>query len=160
MGPTENAEKQPTTAVDKKPNGKSHIKPLLATITIASIVGFFSMTRGESALNAENPQKHSVDWDTYSDTWGATDALGRTLPGNSLAGNPRPNKTLGMFCFMANDCAGSPVFDNTKLLAATSDKARLARSIGGENPGSVTTSAAILRSSASTFKCWPTPALT
>jgi hypothetical protein len=62
------------------------------------------------------------DWDTFGDTWGATDALGRTLPDNSRVGNPRPNKTVGIFCFMSNDCPGMALYDNTQLLAANPDK--------------------------------------
>ncbi len=62
------------------------------------------------------------DWDTYSDTWGATDGLGRTLPDNSAVGNPRANKTVGIFCFMQNDVPGMTVYDNTQLLAASPNK--------------------------------------
>ncbi len=61
------------------------------------------------------------DWDTYSDTWGGTDALGRTLPENREVGNPRAHKTLGIFCFL-NNAVRVKLYDNTKLLAASSDK--------------------------------------
>ena len=63
------------------------------------------------------------DWDTFSDTWGATDALGRTLPDNSQVGNPRADKTVGIFCFMQNNLPGMTVYDNTQLLAANPGKA-------------------------------------
>jgi autotransporter-associated beta strand protein len=38
--------------------------------------------------------------DLMEDTWVATDALGRTLPGNAECGNPRPNRTIGAFYFL------------------------------------------------------------
>jgi hypothetical protein len=39
-------------------------------------------------------------WDTYSDTWVATDALGRSLPSCSEAGLPRQHHTVGVFYFL------------------------------------------------------------
>jgi autotransporter-associated beta strand protein len=38
--------------------------------------------------------------DLMEDTWVATDALGRSLPGNAECGNPRPNRTIGVFYFL------------------------------------------------------------
>jgi hypothetical protein len=38
-------------------------------------------------------------WDTFSDTWVATDALGRTLPGFDECGPPRPGRYVGIFYF-------------------------------------------------------------
>ena len=38
--------------------------------------------------------------DLMEDTWVATDALGRALPGNAECGNPRPNRTIGAFYFL------------------------------------------------------------
>ncbi len=45
-------------------------------------------------------------WDTYSDTWVGSDALGRKLPTYEGAGPPRPNKTLGMFYFQVFESGG------------------------------------------------------
>jgi hypothetical protein len=41
-------------------------------------------------------------WDTFPDTWTATDALGRTLIGHEQAGPPRPDKFVGAFYFLWN----------------------------------------------------------
>ena len=38
--------------------------------------------------------------DTYSDTWVATDGLGRVLPSSTEVGLPRENKTVGIFYFL------------------------------------------------------------
>ena len=42
----------------------------------------------------------SPAWDTYSDTWGATDALGRVLPGYEQVGAPRKDRFVGVFYFL------------------------------------------------------------
>ncbi len=42
----------------------------------------------------------SASWDTRSDTWVATDALGRQLPGYAQAGPPRSDRFIGMFYFL------------------------------------------------------------
>jgi hypothetical protein len=57
-------------------------------------------------------------WDTSSDTWVATDALGRSLPAAAEVGSPRPNKTVGIFYFLWLGQHGKSLYDNTKLLAA------------------------------------------
>lgn len=56
--------------------------------------------------------------DLYSDTWVATDALGRTLPTQKETGPPRPNKTVGMFYFLTFDGGGDGPYDNTQILKA------------------------------------------
>ncbi len=58
-------------------------------------------------------------WDTFSDTWVATDALGRSLPTNEQAGPPRAHKQVGVFYFLWHGQHGNAgPFDNTKILAA------------------------------------------
>ncbi len=52
--------------------------------------------------------------DLQSDTWAATDALGRTLP---TAVSMRQNKFIGIFYFVWQSRSDQP-FDNTKALAA------------------------------------------
>ncbi|MGV3772373.1 MAG: hypothetical protein ACO1QB_05690 [Verrucomicrobiales bacterium] len=62
-------------------------------------------------------------WDTFSDTWVATDALGRSLPGNSEVGAPRKGKTVAMFYFLwlgPHSQAGGP-WDITKILSRDPD---------------------------------------
>ena len=39
-------------------------------------------------------------WDTYSDTWVATDALGRKLPTSEEAGPPRKDRFVGVFYYI------------------------------------------------------------
>jgi hypothetical protein len=39
-------------------------------------------------------------WDTFSDTWPATDGLGRELPLHDDVGDPRPDRFVGMFYFV------------------------------------------------------------
>lgn len=56
--------------------------------------------------------------DSFSDTWVATDGLGRTLPGHAEVGSIRPNRTVGIFYFLWLGTHGKRLHDNTKLLAA------------------------------------------
>jgi hypothetical protein len=57
-------------------------------------------------------------WDTGADTWTATDALGRTLPGFSEVGSSRLDRTVGLFYFLwlGPHVNGGP-WDNTKIIA-------------------------------------------
>lgn len=55
---------------------------------------------------------------TASDTWVATDELGRVLPGYRECGPPKANRTVGIFYFLWMERqAKHPVFDITKLRA-------------------------------------------
>ena len=49
---------------------------------------------------AEESSAETGNWDTYSDTWALTDALGRTAADASTAGGVRGNKKVGMFYFV------------------------------------------------------------
>ena len=61
-----------------------------------------------------------VDWDTKSDTWVATDALGRKLPSYAECGPVRPGKYVGIFYFLWLGQHGTNgPYDITKLLAAS-----------------------------------------
>jgi len=55
--------------------------------------------------------------DTFSDTWVATDALGRTVPGNATVGSPRTNKFVGIFYFLWCDQVRPGPYDCTKIIA-------------------------------------------
>lgn len=60
-----------------------------------------------------------MNHDVFSDTWSATDALGRRLPGWEECGSPRPGKFVGIFYFICNVNSGSePPQDVTKTIAA------------------------------------------
>jgi hypothetical protein len=54
--------------------------------------------------------------DVFADTWVATDALGRTLPGLGECGLARSNRWVGIFYWTWHTPRGGP-FDNTKILA-------------------------------------------
>jgi len=59
--------------------------------------------------------------DLYSDTWVATDALGRSLPGYDEVGPPRKNRTVGIFywTWLAQHARKDRlVYDNTEIIAA------------------------------------------
>lgn len=58
-------------------------------------------------------------WDSLSDTWVATDALGRTLPTSDEVGVPRANKTVGIFYFLWLGRHGEQgPYDISKILKA------------------------------------------
>ncbi|HLK60939.1 MAG TPA: family 20 glycosylhydrolase, partial [Chthonomonadaceae bacterium] len=73
----------------------------------------------------ETPTRESISHnrDLQSDTWVATDGLGRTLPGFAECGPPRPNKVVGIFYFLWMAKVHDPghLYDNTQLLAAHPD---------------------------------------
>ncbi|HEY3783202.1 MAG TPA: hypothetical protein VGL56_19150 [Fimbriimonadaceae bacterium] len=52
--------------------------------------------------------------DLNSDTWAATDELGRQLPGYEQCGPPRKDRYVGIFYFLWMQ-PGQPVYDNSKL---------------------------------------------
>lgn len=59
--------------------------------------------------------------DLKSDTWVATDSIGRTLPGNAECGAPKANKVVGIFYFLwleQRSNAKSGIYDISKMLAA------------------------------------------
>ena len=58
--------------------------------------------------------------DLKADTWTATDALGRALPGYDECGPRRAGRTVAMFYFMTHNQPGNPhgPYDVTKILAA------------------------------------------
>lgn len=62
------------------------------------------------------------DWDVMSDTWVATDALGRELPSYEECGPPREGKTVGIFYFtwLGGHGTGGP-YDITTILAQNPD---------------------------------------
>ncbi len=63
-----------------------------------------------------------TDGDLHADTWVATDALGRALPGIEEAGPVKPDKLVGIFYWTWHVPRGrSGPNDNTKLIAAAKD---------------------------------------
>lgn len=61
-------------------------------------------------------------WDTFADTWVATDALGRAVPLRAEAGPPRADRTVGIFYFLWHGAhiQGGP-YDVTKILKRDPD---------------------------------------
>ena len=74
--------------------------------------------RGTSA-GSEGTLAAAAVWDTMSDTWVATDALGRRLPTNVDVGGARANRFVGIFYFtwLGQHTTTGP-WDITKILAA------------------------------------------
>jgi len=68
-----------------------------------------------------NPDMDTELRDTKSDTWVATDALGRALPLFEECGKPRPEKYVGIFYFLWLGQHGRNLYDNTKILKADPD---------------------------------------
>ncbi len=63
-------------------------------------------------------------WDTFADTWVATDGLGRTLPTAARVGPPKPHHTVGIFYYLwlpADDQTHAGPFDNSRILAQDPD---------------------------------------
>lgn len=64
---------------------------LASVLAFAFTFSFAGMPRSVGAADG---------WDTFGDTWVATDALGRRLPGPEEVGPPRADRTVGMFYFL------------------------------------------------------------
>lgn len=64
----------------------------------------------------------ALAWDTFADTWVATDALGRAVPLPAEVGPPRADRTVGIFYFLWHGAhiQGGP-YDVTKILAQDPD---------------------------------------
>ena len=87
---------------------------LMVVLVVSAI---FILGCAEAISQNENNVKSFRD--LYSDTWVATDALGRSLPGYEECGPPRDGKTVGVFYFIwFGEHGTSGPFDITKLLAA------------------------------------------
>jgi hypothetical protein len=76
---------------------------------------------GQSS-HASPPPAAKPAWDTFADTWAATDALGRSLPGYAQVGPPRKDRTIGLFYFLwlGAYINGGP-YDISRILAQHPD---------------------------------------
>ncbi|GHT64039.1 hypothetical protein AGMMS50239_21030 [Bacteroidia bacterium] len=73
------------------------------------------------SFGAKSQEKKEF-WDVMSDTWVATDGLGRQLPDASEVGAPKKDKTIGIFYFIWQGRHGElGPFDISKILAADPD---------------------------------------
>src|ERR1035438_2349580 len=82
----------------------SHYRDRIRSLTalVASLTALSGLWRPEGVLQAEwiTGQTSAPARDTMSDTWAATDALGRVLPNATQAGSPRPDRWVGVFYFL------------------------------------------------------------
>ena len=78
--------------------------------TICTIIAWSLLSISHTTMGQER--------DLYSDTWVATDSLGRVLPDYSEVGSKDDGKYVGMFYFLWHGAHGTALYDNTKLLAA------------------------------------------
>ena len=88
---------------------------------LGAALGFSYLLLGLAFLRADEmatliPDAHGFS-NALSDTWSATDGLGRTVADARQAGPPQSGRVVGIFYFLASD--GIPeVYDDTKILAA------------------------------------------
>jgi hypothetical protein len=66
----------------------------------AAVLGIYCWLAGISEAAVLPDHTNSPAWDTMSDTWAATDALGRVLPNATQTGPPRPDRWVGVFYFL------------------------------------------------------------
>jgi hypothetical protein len=86
-----------------------HAPAALAAVAVAN-----------SAFAADGAEFHGKPYeggDMLSDTWVATDGLGRLLPGSRECGPVRKDKWVGIFYWTWHTPRGGP-YDNTKILVA------------------------------------------
>ena len=94
---------------------REQIATATALVRRIAVVIFLAVGAGWNAWTAE-PRQDS--WDTFADTWVATDALGRSLPTHREVGSPRSDKFVGVFYFLWHGQHGQQgPFDITRILA-------------------------------------------
>lgn len=71
------------------------------------------------------PATKQASRDLYSDTWIATDALGRKMPTGAEVGPPKADKNVGIFYFLWQERPDDPANDLTKIFAANPDNPQL-----------------------------------
>jgi hypothetical protein len=86
-----------------------------ATRLVSGALLFAACLTGRGALD---PAADMTPWDTFPDTWVATDGLGRSLPTGTEVGPPRAGKVAGLFYFLWLGRHGEEgPFDISKILA-------------------------------------------
>jgi hypothetical protein len=66
----------------------------------AALSGASAESTAQAAESPADRAPAAGTWDTMSDTWVATDGLGRTLPTHEDVGPPRTDRFVGMFYFL------------------------------------------------------------
>lgn len=92
-------------------------KPLVLVLLLLVL----GATLGRSALGEEYQGTPYVGNDLFADTWVATDALGRAVPGFDECGPPRADRTVAIFYWIWHVPTPHGPFDNTRLLAEAQD---------------------------------------
>ncbi|MGQ9524948.1 MAG: hypothetical protein ACUVTZ_08940 [Armatimonadota bacterium] len=87
-------------------------------ILLVAMLAVLTLGVAMFAEDAKVDRQSTPAWDTMSDTWVATDALGRRVPGYEDVGPPRRGRYVGIFYFLwlGAHVNGGP-YDITKILA-------------------------------------------
>lgn len=82
------------------------------------------MERDKTITAVYRPAKSAGSWDVKADSWVATDALGRKLPGYAECGPPRTNRYVGIDYspWLGQEWGMVSPLDNTKIIAANPSK--------------------------------------
>jgi hypothetical protein len=88
---------------------------MILRITFIVLLIFLTLSNAPHLFAQTKP---SVTRDNFSDTWLATDALGRSLPAAGAARPPRPDRFVGIFYFLWHDKSeNAGPFDVSHILA-------------------------------------------
>lgn len=89
----------------------------LPSPSMATVLGLGALSLGTAQAQQNVPQATAFR-DLYSDTWVATDALGRQLPTAAAVPTPRQDRYVGMFYFLWHGQHGKTgPYDITKIIA-------------------------------------------
>ena len=132
-------------------------RSILSVSALLPLLALASCAQPAAEPLGESPAVEPDLRDLYSDTWVATDALGRALPTAAQVGALKSDKQVGIFYFLWQERPDDPPHDLTKMVAANPDKIRglaaCRRFTGGASLCSVITSVSTHSSFASTRKC-------
>lgn len=82
-----------------------------SSLLLAGLLGLTLVSHASGQGTPSNP-----GWDTFADTWVATDALGRTTPAVSVTGPRDPSKTLSLFYYIWNGSHSKGLYDITQII--------------------------------------------
>ena len=78
-------------------------KTLFLLVYLLNLLPSFSQKEGGKARHVNTAVKEKTDTyrDLYADTWVATDALGRTMPGITISGSLKKISSVWSVCFIS-----------------------------------------------------------